>query len=119
MIERMREAAGKGIFALQRCEVCGAAHYPPGAVCAACLSDRFAWEEAPERAGEVLARTVLHHSNDPWFRTTLPLAVGLVRLAVGPVVVCFLAGTCGPGEWVLVRASLDDATRAVLTATPA
>ena len=44
-----------------------------------CLSDRLAWEGADAAAGVLLARTVLHHSNEERFRPMLPFGVGLVR----------------------------------------
>jgi uncharacterized OB-fold protein len=119
MIEAMRNAAGKGLFALQRCEMCDAVQYPPREICGACLSDRLNWDLAPAVAGELLARTSLHRSNESRFCATLPLDVGLVRLVPGPVALCFLHGNCRPGTPVLVRSSLDAMLRPVLTATRA
>ena len=80
---------------LQRCADCGAAQYPPREVCGACLSDRLDWETADCLPGRVLARTVLHHSNEPRFRPRLPLTVGLVQFDAGPVAVCFSRGDRG------------------------
>ena len=93
---------------LQRCEDCGAAQYPPREVCVACLSDRLAWESADALPARVLARTRLHHSNEPRFRPRLPLTVGLVQFDAGPVAVCFLAETATPGDAVQVRIGADD-----------
>jgi len=93
---------------LQRCADCGAAQYPPREVCAACLSDRLAWESATSLPARVLARTRLHHSNEPRFRPRLPLTVGLVQFDAGPVAVCFLAETAAPGDAVQVRIGADD-----------
>ncbi len=93
---------------LQRCEDCSAAQYPPREVCVTCLSDRLVWESADALPGRVLARTLLHHSNEPRFRPRLPLTVGLVQFDAGPVAVCFLAETAAPGDSVHVRIGADD-----------
>lgn len=92
---------------LQRCAACGKAQYPPRAFCAACLSDELVCDEADSLPARVLARTVLHHSNEPRFRARLPLALGLVRFAAGPVALCFLAGAAAPGDAVRVRLNED------------
>ena len=93
---------------LQHCRDCGAAQYPPRAACGTCLSGDLEWQTADAVAGRVLSRTVLHHSNEPRFRQRLPLTVGLVQLAQGPVVVCFLLATAQPGDAVSVRLNADN-----------
>jgi uncharacterized OB-fold protein len=93
---------------LQRCADCGVAQYPSREVCVACLSDRLAWQTADSLPARVLARTRLHHSNEPRFRSRLPLTVGLVHFDAGPVAVCFLAATASPGDSVQVRIGADD-----------
>lgn len=93
---------------LQRCADCGTAQYPPREMCAACLSDRLAWDTADSLSGKVLARTTLHHSHDPRFRPRLPLTIGLVRFAAGPVAVCWLVGSATPGDVVQIRIGADD-----------
>ncbi len=100
---------------LQRCADCGAAQYPGREVCGMCLSDRLEWETADALPARVLARAVLHHSNEERFRARLPLAVGLVRLDAGPVAICFV-GEAAPGDDVRVRGRLDDAGSVVLDA---
>ena len=80
---------------LQRCTACGAFQYPPREVCATCLSDRLDGDPSADTHGEVLARTLLHHSFEPRFRAQLPIAVGLVRFDAGPVAVCFLGPATG------------------------
>lgn len=92
---------------LQRCVACGVAQYPSREVCVACLSDRLVWEATESLPARVLARTRLHHSNEPRFRPRLPLTVGLVQFDAGPVAVCFLADTAAPGDSVRVRAGTD------------
>lgn len=93
---------------LQRCAACGIAQYPPREVCGACLSDRLTWDSADWLPACVLARSRLHHSNEPRFRPRLPLSVGLVKFDAGPVAVCFLAETVAPGDTVQVRIGADD-----------
>ncbi len=108
--------AGGRMITLQRCVACGAVQYPPREICGVCLSDAVAWETAEFLPGRVLARTVLHHSNEPRFRARLPLAIGLVRLDAGPVAVCFL-GEREPGDTVSVRARDDETGKPVLEAS--
>lgn len=93
---------------LQRCVDCGVAQYPSREVCGACLSDRLAWDTADSLPGRVLARTRLHHSNEPRFWPRLPLTVGLVQFEAGPVAVCFVAATAAPGDAVQVRNGAND-----------
>jgi uncharacterized OB-fold protein len=97
---------------LQRCAACGRAQYPPREVCGTCLSDQLTWESADSLPARVLARTRLHHSNEPRFRPHLPLTCGLVRFDAGPVAVCFLADAAVPGDLVRVRMGDNDLLRA-------
>jgi uncharacterized OB-fold protein len=93
---------------LQRCADCKTAQYPPREVCGACLSDRLAWDSADSLPARVLARTRLHHSNEPRFYVRLPLVVGLVKFDAGPVAVCFLSAAAASGDMVQVRIGGDD-----------
>ena len=93
---------------LQRCTACGTAQYPPREICADCLSDQLTWETTDSLPARVLACTRLHHSNEPPFRPRLPLTVGLVQFAAGPVAVCFLPPSTSPGNTVQVRIGPDD-----------
>ena len=93
---------------LQRCADCDAAQYPPREVCSVCLSDRLVWEGADSLPARVLARTQVHHSNESRFLHRLPLSVGLVQFDAGPVAVCFLGATAGPGDTVQVRIGTGD-----------
>jgi uncharacterized OB-fold protein len=86
---------------LQCCADCGRAQYPPREFCGFCLSDRLAWETADALPARVLGRTRLHHSNEPDFRSELPLSCGLIQFDRGPIAVCFLAETAR--DKVLVR----------------
>ena len=60
-------AAALGRFELQVCQDCGTVQYPPRESCATCLSLRLKWMLQND-AGELLADTTLHHSNDLFFR---------------------------------------------------
>jgi NAD(P)-dependent dehydrogenase (short-subunit alcohol dehydrogenase family)/uncharacterized OB-fold protein len=111
-------AAALGRFELQTCRDCGAVQYPPREACHACLSDRLVWK-LQDGAGELLATTVLHHSNDLFFRERLPWRLGMVRLDTGPTVVAHLHADVSPGAVrVRVDARLDKSGQAVLIAFP-
>jgi NAD(P)-dependent dehydrogenase (short-subunit alcohol dehydrogenase family)/uncharacterized OB-fold protein len=111
-------AAAEGRFELQVCQDCGAVQYPPRDACHRCLAPRLRWQPQ-DGAGELLARTTLHHSNDLFFRERLPWHLGLVRLAAGPTVVAHLHGDVADAPApVRVIARLDRAGRAVLIALP-
>jgi NAD(P)-dependent dehydrogenase (short-subunit alcohol dehydrogenase family)/uncharacterized OB-fold protein len=111
-------AAALGRFELQQCRDCGTVQYPPREACQSCLSIRLLWK-AQDGEGELVASTVLYHSNDLFFRERLPWRLGLVRLAAGPTVVAHLHGDvpAAPAQ-VRVAARLDRAGQAVLVALP-
>jgi NAD(P)-dependent dehydrogenase (short-subunit alcohol dehydrogenase family)/uncharacterized OB-fold protein len=111
-------AAALGRFELQQCRDCGTVQYPPREACQNCLSIRLAWKPQSDE-GELLAATVLHHSNDLFFRERLPWRLGLIRLRCGPTVVAHLHGDVpeAPAA-VRVTARLDRAGQAVLVALP-
>jgi len=111
-------AAALGRFELQQCRDCATVQYPPREACQNCLSLRLDWKEQSP-AGELLSNTVLHHSNDLFFRERLPWRLGLVKLDCGPMVVAHLhervaAAPCR----VVVAAKLDRAGQAVMVALP-
>lgn len=111
-------AAALGRFELQQCRDCGAVQYPPRETCQSCLSTELSWQKE-SGSGELLAATVLHHSNDLFFRERLPWRLGLIKLASGPTVVAHLHGDvpAAPAR-VRVAARLDRAGQAVLVALP-
>jgi uncharacterized OB-fold protein len=110
-------AAAVGRFELQVCGQCEAVQYPPREACHGCLSEKLQWRPQ-SGTGELLARTVLHHSHDPYFAKRLPWQVGMVRLDVGPTVLVHLpAGGPKPPARVWVSARLDRAGRGVLVAS--
>jgi uncharacterized protein len=116
-MQRMAEYAASGQVALQRCVACRTVQYPPREFCVLCLADSLEWSVTGSEGGEVLADTTLHHSHEGAFREALPIRIGLVRLDLGPTVVCFLAEDCGAGMRVLITAFTDAAGRPVLSAT--
>lgn len=114
----MTAAAAEGRFELQVCQACRAVQYPPRDACHRCLSPRLRWT-AQEGLGELLSETVLHHSNDPFYRERLPWRLGLVRLDAGPTVIVHLHGDVpAPPARVRVGARLDRAGAAVLIGFP-
>ncbi len=111
-------AAAEGRFELQVCQDCAAVQYPPREACHACLSAWLRWQPQ-SGAGQLLAATTLHHSNDLFFRERLPWRLGLVRLDAGPTLMVHLHGDVGSQpQRVRVGARLDRAGRAVVIAFP-
>ena len=111
-------AAALGRFELQQCRDCGTVQYPPREACQKCLSLRLDWKEQSP-AGELLSDTVLHHSNDLFFRERLPWRLGLVKLDCGPTVVAHLhEQVAPPPSRVVLAAKLDRAGQAVMVALP-
>ncbi|WP_088278497.1 SDR family NAD(P)-dependent oxidoreductase [Ideonella sp. A 288] len=111
-------AAAEGRFELQLCQACGAVQYPPREACHACLSARLRWR-AQSGAGQLLAATTLHHSNDLFFRERLPWRLGLVQLDAGPTLMVHLHGAVGDEpQRLTVGARLDRAGQAVLIGFP-
>ena len=111
-------AAAEGRFALQVCRACGTTQYPPREACHSCLSITLDWK-TQNGAGELIADTVLHHSNDLFFRERLPWRLGLIRLDCGVSVVTHLHSDVGAAPCrVRVAARLDRAGQAVLAGLP-
>jgi NAD(P)-dependent dehydrogenase (short-subunit alcohol dehydrogenase family)/uncharacterized OB-fold protein len=108
-------AAALGRFELQQCRGCGTVQYPPREACQKCLSIQLDWKAQPG-GGALLAQTVLHHSNDLFFRERLPWRLGLVKLDCGPTVVAHLHEAVR--DRVEVKAVLDRAGQAVIAALP-
>ncbi len=119
-------AAAHGEFALQVCEDCRKVQYPPREACHHCLSLDLRWRA---QSGEalLLSDTVLHHSNDLYYRERLPWRLGMVQLlvdgATGPALICHVHSAVpspkGPEPLaVRVIARLDKSGQAVLIATP-
>jgi uncharacterized OB-fold protein len=115
---RLTAAAAEGRFELQTCHDCRTVQYPPRSACVKCLSHRLEWRAA-DGAGELISETLLHHSNELYYRERVPLRQGLVRLDAGPTVLARLHGDCpaAPAR-VRVRAHLDKSGQAALVALP-
>jgi len=112
----MTAAAASGQFELQECGVCATVQYPPREACCRCLSDELVWKHQ-SGAGELLSRTALHHSHDPYFRSRVPWHVGLVRLDSGVSILAHLpADAPKPPARVWVKAHLDRKGAGVLVA---
>ena len=115
---RFTAAAAEGRFELQTCFDCGAIQYPPRSACVKCLSHRLEWREVAA-GGELIADTVLHHSNEIYYRERVPLRLGTLRLDAGPSLLAHVHGDCAPApSRVRVRAHLDRSGQAVLMALP-
>ena len=114
----MTAAAAEGRFELQVCQRCQAVQYPPRDACHVCLSPELQW--TPQSGeGELISATVLHHSNDPFYRERLPWRLGLVRLDTGPSVIAHLHGEVGEAPArVHIGARIDRAGAAVLIGFP-
>ena len=113
----LSSAAAVGRFELQVCSQCATVQYPPREACVRCLSTRLVWQ-LQSGAGELLSRTVLHHSHDPYFLARLPWTVGLVRLDSGPTVLVHLPQNAPvPPARVWVSARLDRSGAGVLVAS--
>jgi NAD(P)-dependent dehydrogenase (short-subunit alcohol dehydrogenase family)/uncharacterized OB-fold protein len=119
MARRLTAAAAQGRFDLPVCEDCGVPQYPLRERCVGCYSDRLTWRPVAP-TGTLLARTVGHHSTDPYFQARRPLQIGSVKLDAGPVAIVFVAAGCGDaGARVRLANRLDRAGEAVLIAIPA
>jgi uncharacterized protein len=72
---------------LQRCTECGAYRYPPGPVCAHCLSEH--WEWAPLSGnGRLVSWVVFHRQYFP--QLPVPYHVAAVEAAEGPILIANL-----------------------------
>ena len=114
---RLTAAAAEGRFELQHCFDCATVQYPPRSVCVNCLSHRLEWREI-DGAGALITDTVLHHSNELYYRERVPLRIGTITLDAGPTVLAHLHRDCAAPSRVRVRAHLDKSGQAVLIALP-
>ncbi len=111
-------AAAEGRLMLQVCKRCAAVQYPPREACAGCLSPELPWRDQTGE-GELLAVTILRHSNDLYFRERLPWRIGMVKLDAGPTLIVHLHGDVGDApSRVRVGARLDRSGQAVLIGFP-
>src|SRR5260370_38654875 len=56
-------AAARGLFALQRCEACGAVQYPPREACVKCLCGSLRWR-VMDGSCERVSHTALRHGQE-------------------------------------------------------
>lgn len=115
----LARGAATGRLELQHCAGCGAVQYPPREACATCLSTELEWRPT-DGQGELLADTLVRHSQELYFRERAPWRTGLIRLDAGVSVVAHLTEGCpaAPAR-VVVQAALDRSGQAVLVAGPA
>jgi len=83
--------AREGRLAVQVCNVCKDAHFPPSPVCPNCLSEDQAWQPVSGR-GTLESWIEFHRAYWDGFKDDLPYSVCLVRLAEGPLLVSNLVG---------------------------
>lgn len=83
-------AAARGRLLLQRCERCGAWHFPLRRRCSACGAARLAFAEASGR-GVVHSHARTHRAPHPALRTRLPIDLVVVDLDEGVRVMARLA----------------------------
>ena len=115
---RLTAAACEGRFELQKCRACGRFQYPPREACAHCISTYLEWTEC-DGSGELISDTVLHHSNELYFRERMPLRIGLVRLDIGVDIVSYVHPGCAKAPTqVRLRVHLDKAGQAAMVAHP-
>ena len=77
------DALLEGRLAIQRCMACGLLLHPPRAVCSACQSTDFDWQETSGK-GVVYSYVVTHQAVHPALAGHTPLATVEVELAEGP-----------------------------------
>ena len=77
------DALLEGRLAIQRCMACGLLLHPPRAVCNACQSTDFDWQEVTGD-GVVYSYVVTHQAVHPALADHTPLATVEVELAEGP-----------------------------------
>lgn len=90
------EAARHHELKLQKCRICGAFWFPPGAVCAECTSDVYDWTPVSGK-GKVFSFVVFHRAYHPGFKEELPYVVGCIELDEGPRLLSNVVG-CKPDE---------------------
>lgn len=115
----MLAAARDGVLKLQLCGTCGTAQYPPRELCGNCLGEDLRWQSV-DNLGTVLAVSVLHVSNEEYYRSRLPWRIATVKLECGPVVFVNLPGSAvGGGARVRVAATAGSGGPLVLEAVEA
>lgn len=112
----MAAFAAQGRFALQVCDDCGQATYPPREACPRCWGT-LAWRDLAGDA-TVLCETAIRASTDLYFREHLPWRMGKVALDVGPFAIVHLHAALHSGDRAIVRLLTDRGGNAALFALP-
>jgi uncharacterized OB-fold protein len=77
------DAAKRGVLELQRCQSCGHFQHPPYATCTQCIATDLKFE--PVRGlGTIYAYTIMYHTGDKRFASTVPYASIIVELDDAP-----------------------------------
>ena len=100
----MWDSIAEGALKLQKCSGCGAFRYPPGPICAECLSMESEWV-AVDGGGNVLSWVVFHRKYFDDFPP--PYNAVAVRLDEGPIVMTNLIGDPPEGSWIGHRVQLN------------
>jgi uncharacterized OB-fold protein len=66
----------------QRCDACGRAQFPPGAVCTHCHGSALTWKDSI-RAGTVHSYTVVQRSPTADFKGDVPYVIALIDMQEG------------------------------------
>lgn len=86
------EGAARGVLRIQRCPACGAAQFPPRALCGHCHAKAPPrWEQACGR-GVIASHTTVHRAPSAAFREEAPYTLALVTLEEGPRLLVRLRG---------------------------
>jgi uncharacterized OB-fold protein len=96
-------------LSLQRCSRCGTFRYPPGPICASCLSMESEWVPVAG-AGTILSWVVFHKKYFDDFPP--PYNSVAVRLDEGPIIMTNLTGPEPEGSWIGRRVRLTYVDRA-------
>ncbi|MBS0280031.1 MAG: OB-fold domain-containing protein [Proteobacteria bacterium] len=82
---------------LQKCDACGTFRYPPGPVCADCLSLAYTWTDISGQ-GKIASWVVFHKQ---YFADHVPPYNAIaVRLDEGPILVSNLIGPEPKESWI-------------------
>ena len=76
------DGAKSGRLRLQRCDACGAWHYPVKALCQKCGSTELSWRDASGH-GTLLSHAKLHRAHHPRHADRLPIVLAWVDLDEG------------------------------------
>jgi uncharacterized OB-fold protein len=90
----------EGELTLQRCQACGRWQHYPRRLCRWCWSTELTFAGASGR-GTVIAVALSHRTPKQGLRERLPMSLGLVALAEGPVLMACVDGESRAGQAVV------------------